>query len=187
MSTLRTIRRLLRWGLPTGVIVFVLLRWRQGQVAPAPEPVGVPSSPAPASRTTLADTAPAAPPPRAPASSSAPSAPSTAAPNADAEAPSADADDARAVFGRAVKADDLKVIEGIGPKIAELLEAAGIATWDALASADHDRLKAVLADGGDRFRMHDPSTWPEQASLAARGEWAALKHLQDELKGGRRA
>jgi predicted flap endonuclease-1-like 5' DNA nuclease len=91
------------------------------------------------------------------------------------------------VFGRAVKLDDLKVVEGIGPKIAELLEAAGIATWDALAAADHDRLKAVLADGGERFRMHDPSTWPEQASLAARGEWASLKQLQDELKGGRRA
>ncbi len=82
--------------------------------------------------------------------------------------------------------DDLTKLEGVGPKIGELLKMDGIKTFQAVADAGADRLKEVLASAGSRYRMHDPSTWPDQAKLAAAGEWDALKALQDDLKGGRR-
>ncbi len=81
--------------------------------------------------------------------------------------------------------DDLKVIEGIGPKIASLLADAGITTFAQLAAADVGRLKQILTDAGLEH-LADPTTWPEQARLASAGDWAALEKLQDELKGGRR-
>ncbi len=81
--------------------------------------------------------------------------------------------------------DDLKIVEGIGPKIEELLQAAGIKTYQELSSASPDRIKEVLAEAGNRFKMHDPTTWPEQAKLAAAGDWDKLKQWQDELDGGK--
>lgn len=81
--------------------------------------------------------------------------------------------------------DDLKKIEGIGPKIAELLTNAGIPTFTALSTSDADKIKEILAEAGSRYRMHDPTTWPEQAALAAAGEWDKLKAWQDDLKGGK--
>ncbi|MCB9165849.1 MAG: 50S ribosomal protein L27 [Flavobacteriales bacterium] len=83
------------------------------------------------------------------------------------------------------KGDDLKKIEGIGPKIAELFNNAGIHTFAELAAASVDRLKEVLADAGSRYAAHDPGTWPEQAQLAAAGKWDELKALQDKLVGGK--
>lgn len=83
-------------------------------------------------------------------------------------------------------ADDLKKIEGIGPKIAEKLGEAGINTFSELADADLDTLKGILEEAGSRYRMHDPTTWPEQASLAAAGKWDELKELQDQLDGGKK-
>ena len=80
--------------------------------------------------------------------------------------------------------DDLERIEGIGPKIAGLLQAAGITTFSQLASADVGRLKQILSDAG--IRIADPTTWAEQAGLAAAGKWDELHALQDKLKGGRR-
>jgi len=80
--------------------------------------------------------------------------------------------------------DDLERIEGIGPKIAGLLQAAGITTFTQLATADLGRLKQILSDAG--IRIADPTTWAEQARLAAAGKWNELQALQDKLKGGRR-
>jgi len=85
-----------------------------------------------------------------------------------------------------VEPDDLKLIEGIGPKISSLLQAAGIMTFAHLASTDVKRLKQIIADAG-LTALADPTSWPEQATLAAAGQWDALETLQDELKGGRRA
>lgn len=82
--------------------------------------------------------------------------------------------------------DDLTKIEGIGPKIAELINAKGIYTFVDLSKAKKATLTAVLADAGSRFKMHDPSTWPQQAKLAAKGDWDKLTKLQDELKGGKK-
>ena len=67
--------------------------------------------------------------------------------------------------------DDLTRIEGIGPKIQELLNDAGILTWGQLATTPVDRLKNVLHLAGERFQIHDPSSWPDQAKLAAEGRW----------------
>jgi predicted flap endonuclease-1-like 5' DNA nuclease len=81
-------------------------------------------------------------------------------------------------------ADDLTRIAGIGPKISNLLRGAGIATYAQLAATDVAQLKQILAQSG--IRVADPGTWPEQARLAAAGDWDALKRLQGQLKGGRR-
>jgi predicted flap endonuclease-1-like 5' DNA nuclease len=89
------------------------------------------------------------------------------------------------VLGFAVKPDDLKMIEGIGPKIEGLLHADGIRTWQALSDATVDQLRAVLAAAGSRYRVHNPATWPSQAQLLHNGEWAAFKTLTDDLTAGR--
>ncbi|MCC6459545.1 MAG: DUF4332 domain-containing protein [Saprospiraceae bacterium] len=83
------------------------------------------------------------------------------------------------------KWDDLKIVEGIGPKIAELLHNAGITTWDQLAMTSPYRLREILDAGGSQFNIHDPETWPKQADLATKEDWDALKKLQDELDGGK--
>lgn len=83
--------------------------------------------------------------------------------------------------------DDLEIIEGIGPRIASVLREAGIATFAGLAGTDVAYLRQVLEQVDPRLlRLADPTTWPQQAHLAATGEWEALRKLQDELKGGRR-
>jgi len=80
--------------------------------------------------------------------------------------------------------DDLKLIEGIGPKISSLLNLAGIFTFTQLAQTPVADLQAVLDKAG--LRLGDPATWPEQAALAAKGDLAGLQALQDSLKGGRK-
>lgn len=83
------------------------------------------------------------------------------------------------------KPDDLKIIEGIGPKIEELLHSAGIMSFTDLAQADVQKIKDILAQAGSRFQMHDPSTWAKQSELARDGKFEELKKLQDELSAGR--
>lgn len=83
--------------------------------------------------------------------------------------------------------EDLTKIEGVGPKIADLLKAADITSYATLAKADLKVLKGILDKAGSRYKMHDPTTWPKQASLAAAGKWDELKKLQDSLKGGKKA
>lgn len=82
--------------------------------------------------------------------------------------------------------DDLTKIEGIGPKIAEIFASKGIASFADLSKAKPAALKAMLEEAGNRFKMHDPTTWPAQAKLAAAGSWDKLQTLQDELKGGKK-
>jgi predicted flap endonuclease-1-like 5' DNA nuclease len=82
--------------------------------------------------------------------------------------------------------DDLKIVEGIGPKIEELLNAAGINTWAQLSETKADVLKTILAGGGKRYAIHDPSTWAQQAGLAAVGKIDELKTWQAELTGGKK-
>jgi predicted flap endonuclease-1-like 5' DNA nuclease/heat shock protein HslJ len=82
-------------------------------------------------------------------------------------------------------ADDLTRIEGIGPKISSILAAAGINSFAELGNASYDDLKRVLEAADLRGSYADPTTWPEQARLAAAGKWAELEALQDTLKGGR--
>ena len=87
--------------------------------------------------------------------------------------------------GTKVKYDDLEIVEGIGPKIAQVLKAAGIDTWLALAETSTDKIREILDGAGSAFQMHDPSTWPAQARLAGNGDLDGLKKLQDELNAGK--
>ncbi|MFT5751364.1 MAG: large subunit ribosomal protein L21 [Flavobacteriales bacterium] len=80
------------------------------------------------------------------------------------------------------KGDDLKKIEGIGPKIAETLTAAGIATFADVAKAKPAAISEIIADVRGN---HVTDTWPAQAQLAADGKWDELKKWQDELNGGK--
>ncbi len=92
--------------------------------------------------------------------------------------------DKPAVEQKEVKKQDLGKIEGIGPKISEVLASSGILTYADLAAASQDKLKEALAKGGDAFKMHDPTTWTAQAKLADQGKWNELQKMQDELNGG---
>ncbi|WP_339707351.1 50S ribosomal protein L21 [uncultured Kriegella sp.] len=85
----------------------------------------------------------------------------------------------------AAKGDDLKKIEGIGPKAAEALTNAGIGTYAKLSKAEPDNIKEILTEASSRMAHLDPGTWPQQAQLAAEGKWDELKKLQDELNGGK--
>lgn len=83
------------------------------------------------------------------------------------------------------KKDDLKKIEGIGPKIASILTDNGYGTFSALSKASVKSLEEILKAAGPRYTMHKPGTWPKQAKLAASGDWDKLKTLQDKLDGGK--
>jgi predicted flap endonuclease-1-like 5' DNA nuclease/predicted nucleic acid-binding Zn-ribbon protein len=91
------------------------------------------------------------------------------------------------VGGGSGKKDDLKKIEGIGPKIEQLLHKGGIHTFYELSEANVDRLKEILHEAGERFQMHDPTTWPKQAGYLAEGKLEEFKKYTDKLKGGRPA
>jgi len=80
--------------------------------------------------------------------------------------------------------DDLTVIEGIGPKINELMKSHGVGTFADVASSSVAKLQGVLDAGGSSFKLANPETWPHQAQLIVDNRWNDLKAFQDEL--GRR-
>jgi predicted flap endonuclease-1-like 5' DNA nuclease len=80
--------------------------------------------------------------------------------------------------------DNLQVIEGIGPKISELLNNAGIHRFHELATTPVATLEGILKEGGSHFQLANPGTWPEQAALIAKGDIAEFERLIGELKGG---
>jgi large subunit ribosomal protein L21 len=82
------------------------------------------------------------------------------------------------------KAEDLTIIEGVGPKIAQILRDSGIQMFAQLADASVESLSATLKKAGNHFANHKPDTWPQQAALARDGKWDELKTLQDQLVGG---
>jgi predicted flap endonuclease-1-like 5' DNA nuclease len=82
---------------------------------------------------------------------------------------------------------DLTRIEGIGPAIANVLGEAGIVNYAQLADVTADRLREILQAAGPRFRVANPSSWPQQAKLAAEERWDDLEALQDSLTAGRTA
>ncbi|QLG45519.1 hypothetical protein [Costertonia aggregata] len=96
-----------------------------------------------------------------------------------------DAAAAKAAFGKNIKQDDLKIVEGIGPKIEGMFKDAGIKTWKALSEASVAECQKVLDGGGDRYKIHDPSSWPMQAKMAYEGKWKDLVKWQDEHDHGK--
>ena len=89
------------------------------------------------------------------------------------------------VLGKRVVQDDLKIVEGIGPKIEELLNADGISTWQQLGESSVERIQDILSRAGERFVMHNPTTWPRQGQLAHEAKWDELRAWQDQLDGGK--
>ncbi|MFK7933520.1 MAG: helix-hairpin-helix domain-containing protein [Saprospiraceae bacterium] len=83
-----------------------------------------------------------------------------------------------------VEVDDLTKVEGIGPKIAEALNGAGIRTFAALASQTPEQVKNIIVAANKVFKSRNPQTWPKQAAMAANGQWDELKKWQDILDGG---
>ncbi|HFC00780.1 MAG TPA: 30S ribosomal protein S1 [Phaeodactylibacter sp.] len=81
--------------------------------------------------------------------------------------------------------DDLKKIEGVGPKIEQLMKDGGLKTFAQVAAVEPQVIKDILLAAGNRYKMHDPTSWPLQAKMAAEGKWDELNKWQDEHKGGR--
>jgi large subunit ribosomal protein L27 len=153
-----------------GVVVFTRKRDDRNYVSVLPQVAEVVDTPAPAKKA-------------APKSAPAPKAEVPAVAPEVAEA--AEEKKAAPKKEKAPKLDDLKIIEGVGPKIETLLKDGGISTWAELAVAPVDRLKEILDAAGPRYQIHDPSTWPAQARFAAEGKWEELKDYQEMLMGGR--
>lgn len=81
--------------------------------------------------------------------------------------------------------NDLKAIEGIGPKIEKLLHEAGINTWKILSGTPESTLKDILTHAGSRFSLADPATWSRQATMADEGLWDELEDYQNSLIAGK--
>ncbi len=78
--------------------------------------------------------------------------------------------------------DDLGRIRGIGPKIASVMQDAGITSFAQLATSEADQLRQILGNANPRLlQLADPTSWPQQAELAAAGDWEALDVLQGTL------
>jgi cell division initiation protein len=88
-------------------------------------------------------------------------------------------------FAEQKKPDELEIIEGIGPKIAMLLYDSGIFTFKDLATTPVYKIREILENAGPHYAMHDPSTWVEQALLAAEGRFDELNDMKERLIGGR--
>ena len=92
---------------------------------------------------------------------------------------------AKAAFGKNIKPDDLKVVEGIGPKIEVLFHNYDIKTWKDLSKTSVSKCQEVLDSGGDRYKVHDPASWPMQAKMCYEGKWKELYKWQVEHKRGK--
>lgn len=96
-----------------------------------------------------------------------------------------DANAAKAAFGKVVKEDDLKVVEGIGPKIEEMFHAGGIRTWKELSETAVARCQEILDGGGERYKVHDPASWPMQSKMCYENKWSELFKWQEEHDHGK--
>lgn len=122
-------------------------------------------------------------PPRVPASDGA-APPELDYPHVPGPARLIDVGAARAAGFNLKHAEDLTIVEGIGPKIEDLLRANGIHGFAQLASLDEGELLRILDRGGSSFRFTNPEHWAREAALAAENRWKELKRLQDERIGG---
>lgn len=59
--------------------------------------------------------------------------------------------------------DDLTKLEGVGPKLAEILVEGGITTYAAIAAASVEDIQKILETAGSRYASKDPAPWIEQA------------------------
>lgn len=92
---------------------------------------------------------------------------------------------AKAALGKRVKEDDLKIVEGIGPKIEGLFHNYNIKTWKALSDTTVAKCQEVLDSGGQKYKIHDPASWPMQAKMCYENKWKELHQWQVEHKHGK--
>lgn len=92
---------------------------------------------------------------------------------------------AKSAMGVVIKEDDLTIVEGIGPKIQGLFHNHDIKTWKALSKASVAKCREVLNSGGNRYKMHDPASWPMQGKMCYEGKWKDLAKWQDKHKHGK--
>ncbi len=95
------------------------------------------------------------------------------------------AKEAKLAFGTKVNENDLKIVEGIGPKIEGLFHNFNIRTWEQLSETSADKCQEVLDSGGKRYRIHDPASWPMQAKMAYEGHWKQLAEWQEKHRAGK--
>ena len=79
--------------------------------------------------------------------------------------------------------DNLRRIEGIGPKIAAALVAAGYPTYAKIAAATEDELREAVAGQGIKFAP-SAATWADQARYLVDHDEDGLEEYQDYLVGG---
>ncbi|MDF1696941.1 MAG: helix-hairpin-helix domain-containing protein [Saprospiraceae bacterium] len=84
-----------------------------------------------------------------------------------------------------IKADNLQIIEGIGPKMESVLKENGIDSHTALGSKTESELREILNKYGDKYKIIDPKSWPTQAKLAGAGDFESMIALQKKLDGGK--
>ncbi|MBU2995728.1 hypothetical protein KO500_04755 [Cellulophaga baltica] len=92
---------------------------------------------------------------------------------------------AKLAFGKTIKEDDLKLVEGIGPKIEGMFKENGIKTWKKLSEATVAECQAILDTGGPRYKIHNPASWPLQSKMCYEGKWTELVKWQDEHDHGK--
>lgn len=82
--------------------------------------------------------------------------------------------------------DRLQALVGIDDRAVELLNQAGIRTFERLAETSMGELTRLMEAAGPRFALANPLSWAEQAGLFLAEDWVALDNLQAELKGEKR-
>lgn len=69
-----------------------------------------------------------------------------------------------------VTKDDLTTIDGIGPKVASILNQAGITTFHRLAATPVNDIKNILEKAGPIYKAMDPTSWKKQANSLINGK-----------------
>lgn len=82
------------------------------------------------------------------------------------------------VFGYAIRRNDLKIVDGVDPKIEKILHEVGIQTWADLESVDLNYLSNLLKEAG--YPQADPRSWAFESSLARQEKWSELKSFQEK-------
>lgn len=85
-----------------------------------------------------------------------------------------------------VSDDDLEVLEGVGPKFAAALRAAGIDTFARLANSTESELRIAIENAGMSFAPSIP-TWARQAQYLVNGDWEGFQEYVRRLTAGRDA
>jgi cell division initiation protein len=80
---------------------------------------------------------------------------------------------------------NLELIDGIDPKIKDVLNNAHIVSFRDLATTPIYRIKDILDAAGSQFSSLDPSSWVEQALLIESGQFEQLEKLKKFLQAER--